>query len=225
MHQARQRQVIADEVRRVLRDHHALAQAMICERGQLDDDVSAGLSGRDELQQVQIPRWVEKVCAEPMAPEIIAAALGQRMDGDARCIRADDRARAPGLIHASEQPAFHVELFDDSFNDPVGFTKPGETLVEAGCRDEPPGIGREERIGLECARALESVGGSLGRDVEQEGRHASVCGVRRDLGSHHAGAQHGDRANHRIKSTLVEAGDGLQATGYGPVGSGGSDMR
>ena len=44
MHHASEREMVADEVRRVLRNHHSLAQVVIGERAHLVDDLPARLS-------------------------------------------------------------------------------------------------------------------------------------------------------------------------------------
>ena len=95
-------------------------------------------------------------------------------------------------------------MLDDGFDDPVGLAQSGEPVVEAGGRDEFPGVGSEEWIGLERARALESFSGRLGRDVEQERGHPGICDVRRDLSTHDTGAQNGDRADHGISLPALE---------------------
>ena len=78
-----------------------------------------------------------------------------------------------------------------------------KAVVEAAGRDQLPGVGREERIGLERARALQPLLGGVGRDVEQQRRNAGVGEVRGNLGAHGAGAEHGDRANMHLRGPPV----------------------
>ena len=66
--------------------------------------------------------------------------------------------------------------------------------VEAPRRDELAGVGREERIGLQRARAFEALLGGVGGDVEQQRGNAGVGEVRGDLRAHDAGAQDRDGA-------------------------------
>ena len=69
-------------------------------------------------------------------------------------------------------------------------------LVEAAGRDQLPCVGREERIRLQRARALEALSRGIGGDVEQQRRHAGVGEVRGDLRAHRARAEDGHRPNH-----------------------------
>ena len=71
-------------------------------------------------------------------------------------------------------------------------------LVEAAGRDQLPRIGREERIRLQRARALEPVARGIGRDIEQQRRNAGVGEVRGDLRAHRAGAQDGHATDHHL---------------------------
>ena len=85
-HDAVERDVIADEVRRVLRDDDALAQVVIGERADLLDDGGIGVSRRDDLEQPEVARRVEEVRAEPVLAEVVAAALRRaRRSGCRRC--------------------------------------------------------------------------------------------------------------------------------------------
>ena len=54
-----------------------------------------------------------------------------------------------------------------------------------------PGVGREERVGLERGGALEAVARGLAREVQQQRRHAGVGEVRGNLRAHGAGAEDG----------------------------------
>ena len=45
---------------------------------------AAGVGGRDHFEQVQVARRVEEVRAEPVLPEVVAAAFGERRDRECR---------------------------------------------------------------------------------------------------------------------------------------------
>ena len=92
-----QRDVVADEVGRVLGDDDALAEMMVGEIANGLDDCRVGLRRRDQLEQPQVARRVEEMRAEPMTSEIFTAAFRKQCDGDARGVRADDRARSSRL--------------------------------------------------------------------------------------------------------------------------------
>ena len=152
-----ERDVVADEVRRVLRDDDALAEQVIAETRDGRDDRRIGFRGRDDLEQPQVARRVEEVRAEPVAAEVVGAAFGQRRDRNARRVRADDRSGPALLVDAREQLLLDVEPLDDRFDDPVASGDEIQVRVEAAGRDELVGVGRELRIGLELARLFESL--------------------------------------------------------------------
>ena len=83
MHHAREREMVADEVRRVLRNHHSLAEVVIGERADLVDDRAARVSGWNDFEQMQVTGRVEEVRAEPVTPEVVAATLGERVNRNA----------------------------------------------------------------------------------------------------------------------------------------------
>ena len=58
-------------------------------------------------------------------------------------------------------------------------------------------VGREERVRLERAGAVEALARELRREVEQQRRHAGVGEMRGDLRAHRAGAEDGGGADHR----------------------------
>ena len=150
-----QADVVADEVRRVLRHHHALAEDVIAEPRHRRDDGGIGVGGRDDLEQAQVARRIEEVRAEPVPAEIVRSAFGDRRDRDARGVRADDRSGPALLVDLREQLLLDVEPLDDRFHDPVGLGDEIEVRVEAAGRDELVSVGRELRIGFQLARLLE----------------------------------------------------------------------
>ena len=113
--------------------------------------------------QLQVARRVEEVRAQPVPAELGAAALGDRRDRNARRVRRDDGAGPADGFDALEQRALDVELFDDGLEDPVHAVQTGEVGVEPAGGDERRGVGREERIRLEAARAFEAVARDLAR--------------------------------------------------------------
>jgi hypothetical protein len=75
-----QRQMIADEVRRVLRDHHPFTETAVGERRDGVDDGRPGLCSRNDLEEAQVARRVEEMRPEPVLPEVFAAPLGEHGD-------------------------------------------------------------------------------------------------------------------------------------------------
>ena len=168
------------------------------------DHRGIGLGGRDDLEQPQVARRIEEMRAEPVAPEIVATALGQRGDRNAGRVRADDRPGPALLVDPREQLLLDVEPLDDRFHDPVGLGDAIEIGVEAAGGDELVGVGRELRIGLQLARLLESLPREVGGQVEQQRRDAGVGAVQRDLRAHRAGAEHGDRVDRDHRFDAVD---------------------
>ena len=66
---------------------------------------------------------------------------------------------------------------------------PGRSSSKPPVRIERRGVGREERIGLERARARQTVARRVAGDVEQQHRHAGVGEMRGNLRAHRAGAE------------------------------------
>ena len=181
------------------------------------DDRRVGVSRRNELEQVEIPRRVEEMRAEPVPLEFRAAALGKRGDRNARRVRADDGTWTPDLFHRFEQRALDVDLLHHRFDDPVGVGQTGQLRVEGAGRDQRGGVGCEEGVGLQRARPLQSVARSVGGHVEQERRHAGVGQVRGNLRTHGAGAEDGDRPEcgahaHRARAPFTNSSTTVSAS-------------
>ena len=106
---------------------------------------------------MQIARRVEEVRAEPVTPEVVAAAFGHRRDRNPGRVRADDRCRASSGVDFLEQRALDVELLDDGLEDPVAVLEPREVASKLAGGDQLPRVRREEGIGFQGARPLESL--------------------------------------------------------------------
>ena len=119
LHHAVQADVIGDEVGRVLRNHHTLAEPMVGERGYRLDHLGIGRGRGDDLEQPQIPRRIEEVGAERVRPEAVGAALDDGRDRNAGSVGADDCVRRADRVDAREQRLLDVEAFDDGFDNPV----------------------------------------------------------------------------------------------------------
>ncbi len=127
---------IGDEVRRVLRDDHALAQPQIEESRHACDDIGIGVGGRDHLDQRQIAWRIEEMGAEPVAAKLGASAFGDRVNRNAGGVGRDDRARPPDRFDCLEQRALDVELLDDGFENPVDRGEAAKVRVETARRDQ-----------------------------------------------------------------------------------------
>ena len=166
------------------------------------------LGGRNDFEQAQVARRVEEMRAEPMAAEVVAATLRQSRDRNAGRVRAHDRSGAPCGVHLLEQRPLDVQPLDDRLDDPVSLGDAGETSVKASGGDQLPGVGREERIRLERACALQPLRCRLGRHVKEQRRNAGVGEMGGDLRPHDASAEHGDGTNHSLSLPVVGPGVG-----------------
>ncbi len=84
---------VADEVRRVAGDHHALADSGDEEGFKAVDHLLVGELGGDQLDQVHVARRVEEVHAREAVAHLLRQRLGQRIDRQAGSVRSDDRGR------------------------------------------------------------------------------------------------------------------------------------
>ena len=107
-----------------------------------------------------------------------------------------DPARRP--LDPRQQRPLDVELLDDRLDDPVGVGRAAASPLEAAGRDRASSAsGVKNGSGFSARARWSPRGRGVGGDVEQERRHAGVGEVRRDLGAHDAGAQHGNRTDHQ----------------------------
>jgi hypothetical protein len=189
MHDREQADVIRDEIRTVLRDDDALPQAEVGKVRHSIDDRGIRLRGWNHLEEMQVPRWIEEMRPKPVTAEPVGAALCERRDGNARCVRRYDRAGAAHVVHAREQGALYLHLLDDGLDDHVDGRKPVHVCIESAGVDERNGIRRKKRIGLQRSGAAQSVPRDCRRQVEQQHRCARVGEVRGDLGAHDARAE------------------------------------
>src|SRR4029077_8441738 len=83
LHHAEQPNMVGDEIRSVLRDDDALAEAVIGEIGHLVNDCRIGVGGANDLEEPKVSRRVEEVRAEPVLAEVRAAPLREGGNGDA----------------------------------------------------------------------------------------------------------------------------------------------
>ncbi len=140
---------IGDEIGRVLGAHHALAQAAIGELLDVGQDARVRLGPGNQLHQVQVARRVEKVCAQEMAAEVGRESRGDFGQRDAAGIGGKDGAGFTRGIHLAPEHALGVQVFDDSFDNPVAFGELVEIVLEITGLDQ-----RGFLVGKEPAWAL-----------------------------------------------------------------------
>ena len=182
--------MVGDESRRVLCNDDVLSEPAIGKVAHSRDNGRIGVGRGNDFDERQVPRRIEKVRAEPVFAEIVAAPFGQARNRQAGCVRADDGADAAQPVDTLQQRALRIRLLDDRFENPVRRRDPFEIGVEPPGPDAAGRVCREERIGFELARALEALPRRLRGDVEQGNGVAGITQVCRDLRAHGSGAQH-----------------------------------
>jgi hypothetical protein len=195
--QPMQPDVVGDEVRGVPGWHDALAEAHVEKARETCGDGRIGVGQGDDFNEAQVARRVEEVRAQPALPERGTAALGDRPERDAGCVRRDDRAGAEMRLDAVEQRPLGLDLLDDGLDDPVARRERCHVRVEPAHGDEPRGVGREERVGLEALGAFQAGGGRGAVEVEQQHRDAGVGQVGGNLCAHGAGTEDRGASNRR----------------------------
>ena len=195
---------VGDEVRRVLRVHHALAHVQIAEMGDGVHRGGIGVGRGDDLQQAHVARRIEEVGAKPGAAEVVGEAFDNFRDRQTAGIGGDDGAGLANLLDLAQQAALDLEIFDDGFDDPVDIGELVEIVLEVADGDQARERGLKESGGLGLDGGFQSGGGDavargavgVGRhDVEQIRRNTGVGQVCGDAGAHGARAQNGDSLN------------------------------
>ena len=189
-----ERDPIADEIRRVLRQHHGLAQANVGKVHDGGQRFGARVGGRDDLEQAQISRRVEEMGADEVSSKRLAPSFGQGRNRNSRRVAAHNRVVPATGLDSLQQRALDVQSLDDGLDDPVGRRDAIEILETSG-RHEGRRIPGEECVRLDRLRPLESGARRLVRHVQQGDRHAGVGENRRNLRPHDAGAEHGRGPN------------------------------
>jgi hypothetical protein len=112
-------------------NHHALAQHALGEPRDALQNVGVGLAARDELQQFQVARRVEKVRAQKAAFDVVAAGVAHLVDRQPARVGGQHGMWGDIVLHARPQLTLDVGLFNDGFNYPVRFLEAGEIGLKA----------------------------------------------------------------------------------------------
>ena len=90
-HHAVHAEPVRDEAGHVLRDDDALAEHHFAETARCVERVRRGVRRGNELEQVHVPRRIEKMHAEEMLLEGSTTAFDEHVHRNARRVRRDDR--------------------------------------------------------------------------------------------------------------------------------------
>ena len=147
---AQREDTVADEVRRVLGEHDALAQHPLGKGLHGCDYGGVGVGGGNDFEQPEIARRVKEVRAEEMLLEFSRAACGDLRDGNAGGVAAHDGVRFALALNLGHQGLFRLEVFEDGLDDPIGCGEQGQVVCGVARRDAlgKLGQGKISRAGL-----------------------------------------------------------------------------
>jgi hypothetical protein len=110
---------VGDEVRRVLRAHHALAERGGEESLEAVHHRRIGVRGRDQLHQLHVTRRVEEVDAAEALLQLRGQCLRKLGDRKARRVGGEDRIGADERCHLGEQVLLPVHALADRLDHEV----------------------------------------------------------------------------------------------------------
>ena len=192
---------VADEVGRVARVHHALAQRGGQKGFQCLEHAGIGRLARHQFDQVHVAGRVEEVHSAEARAQLVRQGARHLVDGKAGCIAGNDcifRKMRGNLPVEVELP---VHAFGDGLDHKVAARQQIQVRVVV-CRNQAAGQRLvTQRRGFQLAKVLYGLdchriaGTFLGRKVEQNGLDAGIGQVGGNLCPHDAGTQHGSLAN------------------------------
>ena len=192
---------VGDEVGRVHRPHHTLAQRGGDEGFQLVEDLGLGRRRVDQLHQRHVARRIEEVDAAEARLDLLGQHLGQLGDAQARGVGRDDRVGGERRRDALVQVELPVHALGDRLDHQVAFLQQLEVLFVVGLLDQCGVFGHAQRRRLQLLQPFDGLGHDavlralLGRQIEQHHGDFAVDQVRGNLRAHDAGAKHGDLAD------------------------------
>ena len=138
---------VGDEVGRVACDDDALPQSPVDEV--LESGRDSGIRRRtgDDLEQVKVARRIEEVGPEKVTAEFVVKVLHHGVDGQPRCVGADDGSGFAMLGRPRENLALDVKVFLDDLDDPVGLGDALPVILEITHFDLRGEVLDEERRG------------------------------------------------------------------------------
>src|ERR1019366_6154785 len=162
---------------------HALAKLRVAKVRDGFDQRRVGVWRGDQFQQTHIARRIEKVRAEPRAPEVGGKSLGDFCHRKPAGVGGNDGAGLADRFYFLQQRAFDVEVLDDGLDNPVDLGQALQVVFEISNGDELRKRRFEKRGGLRFSGSIESggcdfvarrAGGVWGHYVEQQGRDSRV---------------------------------------------------
>ncbi|MDP9624376.1 UNVERIFIED_ORG: hypothetical protein J2811_003830 [Burkholderia cepacia] len=136
--------------------------------------------------------------------QLVRETFGQLRDRQARRVGREDRVRSDVRRDLLVQVVLPVHPLGDRLDHDVAFGQLRDVVFVVRRFEVLRIVLHAERRGRQLLQVLDRLQRDrvfrafLGRQVEQQHRHARVDEMRGDLRAHHAGAQHGDLANQEI---------------------------
>ena len=165
---------------------------MVEERRDRLRDARVSLGCRDHLDETEVSRWIEEVRTQHAIPHGRRQTFGDGANRDRGRVRRQHGARRRVPRDAAEKVLLDSEVFDDGLDDPVRMSE-ARQIVEAGSRDQPPAVRREEGLRPHGFQPVQALARRVGGEVEERDRHTGVGQMRGELCAHRPGAQHGGR--------------------------------
>ncbi len=160
-----------------------------------------GLRRGDQLDQVHVARRIEEVHAAEAAAHRRRHGPGQRRQREAGSVGREDRVCSQVRGDLFVQIALPVEALGNGLDDQVASCKQAEVGSVVCGRNGAGAVLAAQRRGFELRQRGDRLGhhrvgvAFLRWKVEQHDRDVRVDQVRRDLGTHDAGTEHGNPAN------------------------------
>lgn len=189
---------IGDEVGCVLGANDAFAQRGDEEVFELVEHDGVRAAPRDQLDEMHIPRRVEKMHAAEARAHRRRTGLGQRVDRKSRSVAGKNGLRRDVGRHLFVERLFPVEALGNGFDHEVTFGQQSQVLLVIRRLDELGAVlgaqGRGFQFGEACDGFVDdAIGVTLfGGQVEQHGGDIGIDEMRGDLRPHHPRAQHRD---------------------------------
>ncbi|RYD84581.1 MAG: hypothetical protein EOP61_39930, partial [Sphingomonadales bacterium] len=169
---------VGDEARCVVAVDHSLAEHDNQRLADPRHAVGVVFLCRHQFHQLHLPRRVEEMGDDEVPGKGFGHALDQCRTGDRRCVGGHDRAGLADRIDPAVKRMLGSEILDDHFDDPVGFGKPVEIVLDIARPHKTCQRLIHETAGFQLpgdtVRGRRTTVGCAAGHVEQVDRHARI---------------------------------------------------
>ena len=138
---------VADKIGRVFGNDNTFAQMLLCKQFHTLDNRGLRLGDGNNLQQMEVAGWIEKMRTQKVPFEGITAAITDDVDRDSRCIGTDDRIGRGHGFQFCHQLLLGAGPLDNGFNDPVTLLDRSIQIVLHSAEGDQAGPLPTEEIG------------------------------------------------------------------------------